>query len=105
MRLAIAALVFFSSAARAQDERAIWAALSQQNQAGLLEYCSRQGYIPDVVRTPTMGTPTPGGPAASAAGREGVIRYVDPQVTLAEDAAASGTTVAYRCLMMSLQPR
>lgn len=103
-------LVLVASGARGQDERTHWAQLSDQNQLGLLAYCANQGHSvgqrpAEVGRQGEPGSVAPDVAAASVAGRAGVIQYTTPQATLAEDAAASGTTVAYRCEMMGLQRR
>ena len=91
---------------RAQDERARWASMSDQNQLGLLEYCQAQGHVPaEIVARQRAALPTSDTGSANAAGRTGMIQYADPQVTLAADAAASGTTVAYRCQMMGFAVR
>ena len=93
-----------STAAAAQDDSGLWRRLAEQNQLGLLEYCAAQGYsTPGAVvaqRPAAVSGVWPAGEAANAAGRAGTIRVVDPQATLAESAAASGTTVAYRCQQM-----
>lgn len=103
---ATAIVVALAGTATAQDDRAHWARLAQQNQAGLLTYCAAQGHIkPPVEPPPPPGPAEPDVAAAGLAGRSGVIRYVDPQATLAESAAASGTTVAYRCQLMGLGVR
>ena len=102
---ATAIVVALAGTATAQDDRAHWARLAQQNQAGLLTYCAAQGHIKAPVGPAPPGPAEPDVAAAGLAGQSGVIRYVDPQATLAESAAASGTTVAYRCQLMGLGVR
>ncbi len=112
MRNAVVALVLLATGGahaedvRAQDERTRWAIMSDQNQLGLLEYCQAQGHVPaEIVTWQRAALPTADTGPANAAGRTGIIQYTDPQVTLAADAAASGTTIAYRCQMMGFAVR
>lgn len=80
-----------------------WAVMSQQNQLGLLEYCQALGHVSAGVVQRQRRVLATSGSAQERAGQAGVIAYLTPQATLAEAAAASGTTVAYRCVLMSYQ--
>ena len=78
-----------------------WALMAQQNQLGLLEYCQAQGHVAmDVVERQRRALAQPGS-AMEEAGRTGMIAYLEPQATLAAAAAASGTTIGYRCALMA----
>ena len=106
--VATAFAMLLTEPASAQDDHAHWARLAQANQHGLLVYCAAQRLIDAaiaVTRPDEASGTDPEIVAAAKAGQEGIIRYVDRQATLAEDAAASGTTVAYRCQMMGLAVR
>ena len=110
MRTMVAAAfaVLLTGTASAQDNQAHWARLAQANQHGLLVYCVAQGHLDAAIAETRPGEANDADPevvAAAKAGQAGIIRYVDRQATLTEDAAASGTTVAYRCQMMGLAVR
>ena len=100
MRAAVLSVLLAGSAVAQPSEHAHWLRLAEQNQRGLLRYCAAQGHI--AAPAPVdPGTAEPDVLAAAQAGQAGMIRYIDPQATLAESAAASGTTVAYRCQLMA----
>ena len=102
MRKAIfaGAALLLSASVVAETEREQWARLSDQNQLSLLQYCRAQGYVSaEIVERQRAALRVKEG-AASLAGRAGVILYLGPQATLAEAAAASGITIAYRCQQM-----
>lgn len=106
--VAIAFAVLLTGTASAQDDHAYWARLARGNQRGLLAYCAAQGHLDAATTISRPGEPDYAEPevvAAAKAGQAGIIRYIDRQATLAEDAAASGTTVAYRCQLMGLAVR
>ena len=110
MRIIVATVfvVLLTGTAFAQDDHAHWARLAQANQHGLLMYCAAQGLLDAAIAVTRPGEASDADPevvAAAKAGQAGIIRYVDRQATLTEDAAASGTTVAYRCQMMGLAVR
>ena len=91
-----------AGAQAAPQESIRWAGMAQRNQLGLLEYCAAQGHIGPEHAVRQRRAITGADPEELVkAGRTGMIAYAEPQATLADSAAASGTTVAYLCALMA----
>lgn len=83
--------------------------LAGRNVLGILQYCQAQGFIGpdaaeaqrDLLRRAPPAT-VPGLDEAEAAGRQGIVAFLDSRVTIQEAAQAEGVLVETRCRLMAL---
>jgi hypothetical protein len=82
--------------------------IAERNQLGLLEYCNHAGHIGTeaVTRQRARVEALPPNPPQSTAikdGQNGLIAFEESRITLAQDAAAQGISIAYSCFQLALR--
>jgi hypothetical protein len=92
-------------------EAALAYAIAEHNQLGLIEYCVSAGFISkdaalrqrNVLANIAKAPENKLGDDEEAAGRKGIIAFEQSRISLAEDAAAQGISVAYSCFQLALR--